>query len=79
MLSDSVSVALGRIDRIRLDAAVEIDRAQVDADARSKCDLEDEIRWLIRDSPVARRYVYTRSRYDARDTGWAVYLLEQAG
>lgn len=74
-----MSVALGRTDRIRLDAAVETGCAQVDEDARSECDLEDETRWLIRDSTVARRYLYTRSRYDARDTAWAVYMLEQAG
>lgn len=79
MLNDSVSVALGRTDRIRLDAALETGCAQVDGDAASECGLEDETRWLIRDSTVARRQVYTRSRYDVRDTAWAVYILEETG
>lgn len=49
MLNDSESVALGRTDRVRLDAA------------------------------VARRCLYTRSRYGFRETACAAYLLEQAG
>lgn len=79
MLNDSVSVALGRTDRVRLEAAVETDCAHANADARSECDLADETRWLIRDSTVARRYLSTRFRYGARDTAWAVYILEQTG
>lgn len=75
MLSDSVRVALGRTDGIRLDAAVETGCVEVDEDARSECDLEDETRWMIRDSTVAWLYVHTRSRYHARDTAWAIYLL----
>lgn len=79
MLNDSVSVALGHADRIRLEAAVVTDCAHVDADARIECDLADATRWLIRDSTVARRYLSTRFRYDARDTAWAVYSLEPTG
>ena len=78
MLSDSVSVAPARSDRVRLAAAVETGCRHLD-DASVDCSLEDETRWLIRDSAVARRHVYTRSRYASRDTAWAVYLLQRPG
>lgn len=78
MVRDSVSVTLDQYDRIRLTATLETGCAQV-SDDRVDCSLEDETRWVIRDSSVARRHVFTRSRYDGRDTAWAVYLLKRPG
>lgn len=76
MLSDTVVVPMTERGRADVTAALESDCPEGRQDG---CRLEDETRWLLRDSTVARPYTHTRSNYSSRDTARASYLPLRTG
>lgn len=76
MLSDTVTVQMAELARADVTAALESDCPE---GRQERCRLEDETRWLLRDSTLARPYIYTRSDYSSRDTARASYLPLRTG
>ncbi len=79
MLVDTASVTSGEARRVTLRAAVRTGCDTVEIGGRGSCSLQDELRWTVRDSSVARLYTHTTSGYEARDTAVARFLPRRPG
>lgn len=79
MEADTATATTGMNNQVRLRASLRTGCDTIEIEGRGRCTLDDTIVWIIRDTAVARLYVYTSSGYDGRDTAAASLLARRSG